>query len=271
MPLLASNQVKQVIGNTQLTLTAEADESFRIKGVRIATPASDFVQFTVDKTTVAEYQAGQEMGNHLFFPLTDSEIKNLMETLIEEGIFRPIPVASGQTFKIVGAHQSTSVVAVIYDRFSPGDVKSSEPNGSDAKEYDFVIYGYNSGTGLLAAGDNQIDICANQSEFYEFPFEKPARNNAETVIHGIGFSDIGGKISAGNGRTNYLKLIRNRETLFDEDKNGTLDDIRFFIYTKEGFRFEGVPKELSITGEDLHKEVKLGSNKYDSMLQLFNQ
>ena len=58
---------------------------------------------------------------------------------------------------------------------------------------------------------------------------------------------------------------------FDEDKNGTLDDIRFFAYTKEGFRFDGVPKELSIIGEDLHKEVKLGSNKYDSMLQLFNQ
>jgi len=59
--------LKTVIGNTDLELTADPGESFLIKNVLIYNPASDYVTFKIDKTTVGYFRVGGVLGSHLPF------------------------------------------------------------------------------------------------------------------------------------------------------------------------------------------------------------
>ena len=226
MGLLETGLVKQVIGNTQAVLTAAANESFRIRDVRISTPSGNYATFATDKTTVGYWRVGNtgaaKLGNHLPFPKKLEEASTLMSWLLDRGIMRPYPVATGESFTITGVHQATSVVQIIYDRYEAGDVSSEEPNGSSAKEYDFMMYGTPTATGVMVAGENAITEATNPSEFHPFPFEKSARPNVVTTIFGIAFSGLGAKTSLGESRTTYLKIVKDRVVLKDEDKNGLM-------------------------------------------------
>jgi hypothetical protein len=94
------------------------------------------------------------------------------------------------------------------------------PNGSDSKEYNFIQY-MTASAALTAAGDHLLDISLSPGEFPDFPCGKvvPARTIID--ILGVAGAPVSkGDASSGYTTTQYLKLIKDRETLFDEDRNG---------------------------------------------------
>jgi len=64
MALKAQNMYKTVIGNTDLSLTAGPDESFRVKDIFIANPGSNYLTVYIEKATVGYFRIGGTLGNH---------------------------------------------------------------------------------------------------------------------------------------------------------------------------------------------------------------
>lgn len=220
MALLEANKVKTVVGNTQFTLTAPANRSYRIRDIHVSSPSSEYAQITVDKTTVAYYRVGGgTLGNHLPFQITDEENVTLYRWCLEFLGFHPIPVASGQTLMITGVHDSDSKVTVEYDEYNAGDVLATETNGSQANRFQFINYGRYSTT--LANGENRYSVQQTTRQYPAFPFGElvPAKTNVKLI--GILASDVSKDGSGTNKQySTYVKLVRGRKTLFDDDLNG---------------------------------------------------
>ncbi len=109
---------------------------------------------------------------------------------------------------------------MIYDRFSAGDVKDTDPNGSASKVYTFLQYAVVGDT-PVADGDYHINTALTPSEFPDFPCDRvvPALSTIELL--GIAASPFHlGKGITGAFESNYLKLVRNREVLFDTERKG---------------------------------------------------
>lgn len=220
--LRSTNNVKQVIGNSQFELQADANESYRVKAIRIYGSASAKVNVQINRTTVLTLRASGTQGSHCFFPTDDPGKMPLHEWLIQDGLFRPLPIAAGQKMTITGAHDSDSVVQVIYDHYDASDVSASEPNGTDSKEFDFLQYATYSTT--LVDGDNLLETQTSSPQFPAFPLGKVVPANYTITLYGIAFSGISKDSSSGTNqqRTNYLRLVRERKVLFDDDLNGLL-------------------------------------------------
>jgi len=219
--LREAGKIKNVIGNTQFELEAKANESFRVRNIYISGPAAEYVTLRVDKVVVGYFRTGGgTLGNHLHFPLVDEENATLFSLLQAMGIFRPIPIPSGSVFTIESAHDSGSVVTVIYDEYDQSDVSPNEPNGPNAKEYDFINYGRYSTT--LAAGENLYATQQTSNAYPAFPWGKVVPSKHVMTLHGILFSDFGRDSSTGTNdqTTKFLKLVKNRKTLYDDDLNG---------------------------------------------------
>jgi len=150
-------------------------------------------------------------------------MKTILGLLWEKGIFKGYPVATGQTFKISGAKQSGAIQLVIYEIHEEGDITPDMPNGTEAKEYMFLNYG-NCGGNVNADGDSLYNTPKSPAQFPDFPFGKVVDPKKEITIHGICASDFAPKENDGTDYcyTKYLKFIRGRKTLFDEDMNGLL-------------------------------------------------
>ncbi len=213
--------VKTVQGNTDLELQPPSGKSYRIQAIQVYNPASNYAKAIVDRSTVAYYRVGGNLGNHLPFRIQDVSNYNLMEYLIDNAVFRPIPVASGQLFKITGVAQAGAVQVVVYSEHAEGEVRNTEPNGSMSKDIDYINYGqYASAT--LADGENAISVQISPSEFPAFPFGADVPSRSKITIFGILASDVGvtSGTAANKQASSYLKLRFERETLFDEDLNG---------------------------------------------------
>jgi len=209
------------VGNTQLTLTADADESLRVRDIHVYSPASQYISIEVNRQTVGYFRVGGGvLGNHLHYPLTDEENLTIFGLLQKKGIFRPIPIPTGATLQITGAHDANSRVTVVYDQYDAGDVQSSEPNGRDSNSYDFMNYGRYSGT--LADGENLYTVQQTTTNYPAFPFGSvvPAKHNI--TVHGVCFSDVAKSTGTYTNaqETEYLKFVRNRTVMFDNDFNG---------------------------------------------------
>lgn len=218
--LLQSNMVKRITASGGGDLEAKTGESLRVKRIECIPSTNDtYLTVTVDLTTVAYYRIKGKSGNHLSTILTSYLKRNLMEFLANHGINVTIPVAEGQTLS-VSRYAEAGNVMIIYDRYSAGDVKASEPNGSEAKIFTFLQYA-KVGTVPTASGDALIDTALTPAMFPDFPCGKvvPARHTIDIMgIFGCPFVDAA---SAGNCfATTFLKLIRDREVLFDPDRNG---------------------------------------------------
>ena len=219
MALKAPYMVKTVEGNTDLQLEADTGESFKVIDIQIANPASSYIEVVVDKATVGYFRVGGTLGSHLSFAPSDSEKKTVLGLLREKGIFRGIPVAEGQKLTIKNAAAANAVQKVVYEVYDAGDITPDMPNGTEAREYDFIMYGRPS---AVADGSNLVDTQLNPVEFTNFPFagDVPAKTRME--VYGVLFSDVGKTSGTGANKhiTKYLKLIKGRTVLFDEDRNG---------------------------------------------------
>lgn len=223
MPIPFPVQFKTKIGTGDLELQADPGESFRVYGIRIAGSTGDYLTVRIDNTTVGYFRVSTSgAGNHLHFPGIDSDKKNILERAIAGGLFRPFPIATGQKMTFSGVAVAGAVQQIIYTKHGAGEVRATEPNGSQSMEYDYISYGQVSGN--LAHGDNEVTVCVNPGEFPQFPFEEvvPAKHNI--TLHGIAVPDVAVPTTsvADSTSTSFLKLIHERAVLADEDRNGIL-------------------------------------------------
>lgn len=219
--LQQAGMYKTVEGNNDFELTMESNESCRIVDIMVQNPASSpgYISCYTNKDQVGYFRVAGDLGNHLPFTLQDEKNMTLFGWLVEQGIFRPFPVPSGYTFKITGAKQDGAIVTVKYDLYDDGDVSATEPNGPDATEYDYINYGRYSTT--LADGENHYQTQQTPSQFPAFPFGKDVPGKTQVTVHGFAASDLRKKAGAtGIQITKYIKFVRDRETLFDEDLVG---------------------------------------------------
>lgn len=217
--LLQGNCIKRVLDETSLSLEAKAGESFLIRRIDCkANSADEYLVLRVDRKTVGVYRTNGRAGNHLGCIGSDIFALNLMEFLASKGVNVSIPVGEGQTFSIDSIDEETEIV-VSYDRYSAGDITPVMPNGSESKEYTFPQYMTSSAT-LAAAGDLLLDVSLSPSEFIDFPCGKvvPAKTTVK-MLGLVGNTYFLGSVSGGS-YTRFVKLVKDRETLFDIDRDG---------------------------------------------------
>lgn len=149
--------------------------------------------------------------------------RTILGYLAKLGIFKGYPVATGQKLLIEGAAQTGAIQAVVYERYDEGDIKPDMENGSEANTYIFLNYG-NCGGNVNKTGDSIYNTSKSPAEFPDFPFGKDVPAGHRISLIGILGSDFAPKENDGTDYilTRYLKLIKEREVLFDEDKNGIL-------------------------------------------------
>ena len=256
MALKEPFMVKQVIGNQDLTLEAKTGESLLIKDIQIYNPADDYIKVTIEKTLVGYFRVGGVLGNHLPFlagTIKDSNVapragypgrKTLLSYLFDKGIFKGFPVAEGQTFKITGAAGANAVQLVIYEVYEAGDQTPDKPNGSESKEYFYINYGRLT-EDVTKSGTSPYSISVTPAEFPQFPFGVDVPAKHEISIHGVLASDYAPASNDGTNYaiTKYLKFVKERTTLFDEDKNGLL------LYSP----FKNNPNSFDLVGAGLSR------------------
>lgn len=149
--------------------------------------------------------------------------KTLLGYMIAQNLLAGYPVSVGETFKLTGAKQANAIQMVTYEIYDEEDMKAETPNGSRALEYVFVNYG-NTGASIVAPGSHLYDTTLNPGEFSDFPFGKVVPAKTEIDLVAVCASDFAPSENDGSDSqyTQYLKLIADRETLFDEDRNGLL-------------------------------------------------
>lgn len=148
--------------------------------------------------------------------------QTLLGMLGKLGIFKGFPVAEGETFLVTGASGSGAVQIVLYEKYDATDILADMENGSKSKTYMFINYGRPSAV-ITTTTSTAYDVSTNPAEFPDFPFGKTVPAKTKMTLYGILASDIVDDRS-GNDCMNseYIKLIRERVTLFDDDKNGLL-------------------------------------------------
>lgn len=218
--LRQANCVKRITANEGGDLQADAGESFLVRSIYCNPSGSDtYLTLRVDRKTVGVYRIGGRAGNHLSYYTEGNFKNNLMEYLASKNINVAIPVAEGQVFNVSRADETGEVI-IVYDIYTAGDILATMPNGSDSKEYTFIQYmdGVNA---LTASGEVEITVSLSPAEFPDFPCGKvvPARHTID--ILGLAGSPVGDKTSGDNYfLSEYVKLVKDRETLFDEDRHG---------------------------------------------------
>lgn len=218
--LIQSNMVKRITASGGGDLEAKTGESLLVKRIECIPSSNDtYLTVRVDRVTVAFYRVKGKSGNHLSTMLTAYLKRNLMEYLASKGINITIPVEEGQTLNISRYAEAGNVI-IVYDRFTAGDIIASQPNGSSGKQYTFLQYA-KIGTAPTASGDHKIDTALSPSEFINFPCGEnvPAKHRVD-VLGIVGCPFNLGEAGPAGYATSFFKLIKNREVLFDPDRNG---------------------------------------------------
>jgi len=223
MAIKAHDQIKWVESSKSLELEADIGEAFLVKDIFCGKSSGGYVTVNIDKTTVGYFRIDSgDLGSHLHFPLQDEEKLTILGYLSQKGIFKGYPVAEGQSIAL--SVDSLMPLAILYDIYEPGDISPDMENGSEAKEYLLINYGKKTSSGTLVDGDNELVYCMLPSEFPNFPFGEDVPAKTAIEIYGILASDVGSTSGSGTNkhRTQYLKFVKEREVLFDEDKRGIM-------------------------------------------------
>lgn len=154
---------------------------------------------------------------------------HLNETLLSflgaRGIFKGYPIAEGETMTISGMARTDekSITLIIYEQWEPGDISPQQENGSKSPEYLLFNYG-DTGAVVNIDGDSLYDNPVSPAEFPDFPWGKVVPANHEIDLLGICGSPRapGDNITAHHTYTEFIKLVKDREVLFDEDRNGII-------------------------------------------------
>ena len=210
-----------------LTLEAKTGESILVKGLRFgALHSGGFAECLIDRLSVGFWYVGDINANHLEQWSLSSMNLSVFQSLVEKGLFQGYPLAEGETFSVLPHTAGATVIGAIeYEIHEAGDITSDMPNGSTSKDYLFLNYGTNA-VEIAIDATGTLDKTRNPSEYPAFPFGDIVP--AKTEIDILGILLMAWKDAEGNLNPNYayLKLIKDRKILFDEDRNG--------IYVREG-------------------------------------
>lgn len=220
MALKNSDMVKTVIGDTDLSMTPPVGEAYKIKGIMVSNPGTNYVTLSTSKTTIGYFRVGGAQGSHLFAYDSKVPFDNLLSQLIKLGAWHEYPVAEGETFLITGAKSANSTQVVLYDIYDAGDVHSNDINGSSAAEYDYIAYGTPSK--VATSPTAQYDTATTPEEFPKFPYNVQVGGNNSVEILGLVISPLSFQDSGATGiqATQRLKLVKDRVILYDNDKDG---------------------------------------------------
>jgi len=228
-----------------LELEAKSGESLLVKDVLIHGTDDSYILLEIDKTTVGFFRVTTSYGgSHLykcqafvdnsfayncFSPLQSG---TLISYMISKGWMRGYPVAEGQKFRVKPYTSGKRLrhVTIVYEKYDAGDIKATDPNGSEANEYIFVNYGRPS-TDLTTAGDYLVEESVTTKEFPNFPFgaEVPSKTTIE-ILGILGSEAIRYNDANTYTFTKFLKMFKGRTCLFDRDKQGLL----FYQYSYSG-------------------------------------
>ena len=204
-----------------LSIEAKVGESLLIKQLLVgALHAGGFCECFIDRLSVGFWYTGDINANHLEQCGVTDVLPNLFERLQQLGIFNGYPVAEGETFEIKPAIAGATIIgAIVYEIHEAGDISPEMPGGSKSTEYTIVNYGTN--TAQIDAGEyGDIDKSRNPSEYPAFPFKEVVPAGHEIDIHGILLKTWGGYVDNTANTMRFLKLIRDRKVLFNEDRRG---------------------------------------------------
>lgn len=208
--------------------SAKHSHSIGFNATALSSPATDGI---VDAMGVAHTNIGipnTESGAAVvdnvvkFASIPAVSYEGLLNYLWDRQIFKGYPVAEGETFLITGAAQSGAVQVVIYEKYDAGDITNVMDNGSAALKYFFINYGRVSAT-ITTTGSQLYSVVQSPAEFPDFPYGKTVPAKTKITVHGILASDIADDRGAADTmNSEFIKLIKDRVTLFDDDKNGIL-------------------------------------------------
>lgn len=239
MGLVNEYMVKNALGKTAgqtLELEADPGQSFLIKDIMVGEHNATMLDVTIDKAMVGRFRTLKALGNHLSFPYGMVTPRDTAEAFVlkpeqtilgylgERGHFKGFPVAEGQKIVLTPAVAAEYIgtVAIIYEEYEGGDITSEQENGSESSDYFIINYGDVGGT-MTTAGDYHVNSQNSPTEFPAFPFGKVVPAKTEIDLIGILGSEAI-DYDTGNDWTNttYLKLVKERTVLFDDDRNGLL-------------------------------------------------
>ena len=234
-PYMVKNAIGKTAGQT-LELEADPGQSFLIKDILVGGNDCLFADITVDKAMVGRFRTAKTLGSHLGFPYGMAApfdatatfklrpTKTILGYLEEKDIFKGFPVAEGQKIVISPLTAATYLndVTIVYEEYDGGDIKADDENGSESSEYFIINYG-DTGGGITAAGTYHVNSQNSPTEFPAFPFGKVVPAKTEIDLIGILASDVFDDLDATDASyTTYLKLVKERTVLFDDDRNGIL-------------------------------------------------
>jgi len=218
--LRQANKVKRIIASGGGNLIAPAGKSYLVKRIECVPAANHtYLTVSVDRVTVAIYRVKGRAGNHLSSIIKGYLAKNIMDFLTEKGVNVTIPIATGQTLNLSHYAEAGNNI-IVYDEYDEGDIRSDQPNGSAGSEYTFMQYMSSSIT-PTASQDILLDVSLSPAEFPDFPCGKAVPANHRITLLGL----VGHPFTTGAGGpnawgTSFVKLVREREVLFDDDRNG---------------------------------------------------
>ncbi|MBW2560140.1 MAG: hypothetical protein JRE40_04700 [Deltaproteobacteria bacterium] len=225
MALKDSYMVKQAMGEDTLELEAGTDESFLVRNVEVDNTTNvNYAKVLIDRMTVGYFDVYNMYSNPIYFGNERSAYPQLLAYLGKLGVFKGYPIATGQKFLVDITGATTKNIRVTYERYDPGDITKDMPNGTEATEYIFLNYGTN--TDAIAAGEyGAVDKTLNPAEFPDFPFGAVVPSGMEIDILAVLMQTHKAGTYIGD-QQQYLRMMKEREVLFDEDKLG--------LYTAHG-------------------------------------
>ena len=182
----------------------------------------DFLTIRIDKVLCGFYRVKGYAGNHLAYPNERKPQPTLMGYLAGKGLNPHLPVGEGQTINVIRANDDGDV-SLVYEIHDAGDIKPEMPNGSGSKEYLFINYVTNE-EAIAEDGEFLLDKILCPAEYPDFPILKDVPAKTRISMLGIVGSPYGfsGGTGAHTGETQYLKFVRGRDTLHDEDRLGVM-------------------------------------------------
>jgi len=233
--LLQANMVKRITASGGGDLEAKSGESFRVKRIECIPSTNDtYLTIRVDRVTCAYYRVKGLGGNHLGTNHVDYLKRNIMEFLSRNGVNVEIPVAEGQTLN-VSRYAETGNVIIVYDKHSAGDVLATDPNGSGSNTVTFMQYA-SIGTTPTASGDHKLDTAITPSEFPDFPCGKVVEARHTIELLGVAGSPfINAEAGPASWATSFMKFVKDREVLFDSDRNGIPFDAQAAAATADAY------------------------------------
>lgn len=191
------------------------------------TGAGAYMENAGEVDTVLSIDSAVADTNYLRVPQMSHTPSSFKDTLLsylgKKGIFKGFPVCEGEIFTVELCTGATAVKMVEYDILDAADLNPEMENGSHSDILTYVSYG---GTGavLQAVAETVLGESNNPTEYPNFPYGAVVPPGMKIELIGILASDVApaANVTGAASYTDYLKFMKGRLVLFDEDHNGLL-------------------------------------------------